>query len=121
MNEEYDTIMKRLVEKKNQIKETETNIKQKAEQEKKKALEELEAKKELEKIQAVELAKQENKEVEVEVEDKYDKLVKKIVEDNYAGEKTYLLIEVSGIDVSVAKELKKFLDGNNIKYKKETR
>ena len=121
MNEEYDTIMKRLVEKKNQIKETETNIKQKAEQEKKKALEELEAKKELEKIQAVELAKQENKEVEVEVEDKYDKLVKKIVEDNYAGEKTYLLIEVSGIDVSVAKELKKFLDANNIKYKKETR
>ena len=121
MNEEYDTIMKKLVEKKNQIKETETNIKQKAEQEKQKALEELEAKKELEKIEAVELAKQENKEVEVEVEDKYDKLVKKIVEDNYAGEKTYILIEVSGIDVSVAKELKQFLDGNNINYKKENR
>ena len=113
--------MKRLVEKKNQIKETENNIKQKAEQEKQKALEELETKKELEKIQAVEQAKQENKEVEVEVEDKHDKLLKKIIADNYAGEKTYLLIEVSGLDVSVAKELKIFLDKNKINYKKETR
>ena len=59
MNEEYDTIMKKLVEKKNQIKETETNIKQKAEQEKQKALAELEQKKELEKVEAIEKAKQE--------------------------------------------------------------
>lgn len=120
MNEEYDTIMKRLVEKKNQIKETENNIKQKAEQEKKKALEELEAKKELEKIQAVELAKQETIE-----ENKTESTISKIetVENTTTipneSKKTYLVIEVTGLDMNVAKELKKFLDGNNINYIKE--
>ena len=120
MNEEYDTIMKRLVEKKNQIKETENNIKQKAEQEKKKALEELEAKKELEKIQAVELAKQETIE-----ENKTESTISKIetVENTTTipneSKKTYLVIEVTGLDMNVAKELKIFLDGNNINYKKE--
>ncbi len=120
MNEEYDTIMKRLVEKKNQIKETENNIKQKAEQEKKKALEELEAKKELEKIQAVELAKQETIE-----ENKTESTISKIetVENTTTipneSKKTYLVIEVTGLDINVAKELKMFLDGNNINYKKE--
>lgn len=119
MNEEYDTIMKKLVEKKNQIKETETNIKQKVEQEKKKALEELEAKKELEKIQAVELAKQETIE-----ENKTESTISKIetVENTTIPnerKKTYLVIEVTGLDMNVAKELKMFLDGNNINYIKE--
>ena len=119
MNEEYDTIMKKLVEKKNQIKETETNIKKKAEEEKQKALAELEQKKELEKVEAVEQAKQENK-----TEETISKI--ETVEENNTtvpneSKKTYLVIEVTGLNMNVAKELKMFLDGNNINYKKETR
>ena len=122
MNEEYDTIMKKLVEKKNQIKETENNIKQKAEQEKQKALAELEQKKELEKVVAVEQAKKETIE-----ENKTESTISKIVTvENTTTvpnetKKTYLVIEVTGLDMNVAKELKQFLDGNNINYKKETR
>ena len=120
MNEEYDTIMKKLVEKKNQIKETETNIKQKAEQEKQKALAELEQKKELEKVEAIEKAKQETIE-----ENRIESTISKIetVENNTTipneVKKTYLVIEVTGLNMNVAKELKQFLDGNNINYKKE--
>ena len=120
MNEEYDTIMKKLVEKKNQIKETETNIKQKAEQEKQKALAELEQKKELEKVEAIEKVKQETIE-----ENKTESTISKIetVENTATipneAKKTYLVIEVTGLNMNVAKELKQFLDGNNINYKKE--
>lgn len=120
MNEEYDTIMKKLVEKKNQIKETETNIKQKAEQEKQKALAELEQKKELEKVEAIEKVKQETIE-----ENKTESTISKIetVENTATipneAKKTYLVIEVAGLNMNVAKELKQFLDGNNINYKKE--
>jgi putative DNA double-strand break repair rad50 ATPase (fragment) len=53
MLEEYDNIMKKLVDKKNEIKTTEENIKRKAEEDKQKALAELEAKKEQEKQEAV--------------------------------------------------------------------
>ena len=122
MNEEYDTIMKKLVEKKNSIKETETNIKKKAEQEKQKALAELEQKKELEKVEAIEKAKQETIE-----ENRIESTISKIetVENNTTipneVKKTYLVIEVTGLNMNVAKELKQFLDGNNINYKKETR
>ena len=122
MNEEYDTIMKKLVEKKNQIKETENNIKQKAEQEKQKALAELEQKKELEKVEAIEKAKQETIE-----ENRIESTISKTetVENNTTipneSKKTYLVIEVTGLNINVAKELKQFLDGNNINYKKETR
>lgn len=122
MNEEYDIIMKKLVEKKNQIKETETNIKKKAEEEKQKALAELEQKKELEKVEAIEKVKQETIE-----ENKTESTISKIetVENTATipneAKKTYLVIEVTGLNMNVAKELKQFLDGNNINYKKETR
>ena len=118
MNEEYDTIMKKLVEKKNQIKETETNIEQKAEEEKQKALAELEEKKELEKVEAIEKVKQENKTEETisEIE-----TVENTTTIPNEVKKTYLIIEITGLDINVAKELKQFLDGNNINYKKETR
>ena len=118
MNEEYDIIMKRLVEKKNQIKETETNIKKKAEQEKQKALEELEAKKELEKVEAIEKVKQENQETTIS---KIETVEENTTTVPNRSEKTYLVIEVTGLDMNIAKELKTFLDGNNINYIKETR
>ena len=53
---EFDEIMKTLVNKKNEIKATEENIKKRAEEEKRRALEELERKKEQEKKVAVEEA-----------------------------------------------------------------
>lgn len=56
MNCEFDEIMKTLVNKKNEIKATEENIKKRAEEEKRRALEELERKKEQEKKAAVEEA-----------------------------------------------------------------
>ena len=56
MNCEFDEIMKTLVNKKNEIKATEENIKKRAEEEKRRALEELERKKEQEKKVAVEEA-----------------------------------------------------------------
>ena len=118
MNEEYDIIMKRLVEKKNQIKETETNIKKKAEQEKQKALEELEAKKELEKVEAIEKVKQENQETTIS---KIETVEENTTTVPNRSEKTYLVIEVTGLDMNIAKKLKNFLDGNNINYIKETR
>ncbi|BBM35399.1 DUF1351 domain-containing protein [Pseudoleptotrichia goodfellowii] len=51
--EEYDNIMKKLVDKKNEIKTTEENMRIKAEEDKQKALAELEAKKEQEKQEAI--------------------------------------------------------------------
>lgn len=53
MLEEYDNIMKKLVDKKNEIKTTEENMRIKAEEDKQKALAELEAKKEQEKQEAI--------------------------------------------------------------------
>ena len=53
MSEDYNTITETIENKKNEIKQTEENLKQKAEEEKQKELAELEAKKEREKEEAV--------------------------------------------------------------------
>ena len=80
----------------------------------------MEQKKELEKVVAVEQAKQETIE-----ENRIESTISKIetVENNTTipneVKKTYLVIEVTGLDMNIAKELKMFLDGNNINYKKE--
>ena len=80
----------------------------------------MEQKKELEKVVAVEQAKQETIE-----ENRIESTISKIetVENTATipneAKKTYLVIEVTGLNMNVAKELKQFLDGNNINYKKE--
>lgn len=63
MSEDYNTITETIESKKNEIKQTEENLRQKAEEEKQRELAELEAKKELEKEEAVKAAQQQNDEV----------------------------------------------------------
>ena len=115
---EYDSIMKKLVEKKNEIKATEENMKKKAEEEKQRALEEaelkkqkeleeLETKKELEKKEAVAKATEE-KVVETKTE-------------NADKKGTYICIRVSGLSKEAVTELKAVIEKYNLEYEKEVR
>ena len=63
MTEDYNVITEKIENKKNEIKQTEENLRQKAEEEKQKELAELEAKKEREKEEAIKAAQQQNDEV----------------------------------------------------------
>ena len=63
MNSEYSEIVKKIEKKKNEIKQTEENLRQKAEEEKQRELAELEAKKEREKEETIKATQQQNDEV----------------------------------------------------------
>ena len=63
MTEDYSVITEKIESKKNEIKQTEENLRQKAEEEKQRELAELEAKKEREKEEAIKAAQQQNDEV----------------------------------------------------------
>ena len=63
MTEDYNIITEKIEDKKNEIKQTEENLRQKAEEEKQRELAELEAKKEREKEEAIKVAQQQNDEV----------------------------------------------------------
>ena len=63
MTKDYNVITEKIEIKKNEIKQTEENLRQKAEEEKQKELAELEAKKEREKEEAIKAAQQQNDEV----------------------------------------------------------
>nr|DAQ91275.1 MAG TPA: Protein of unknown function (DUF1351) [Caudoviricetes sp.] len=63
MTEDYNVITEKIESKKNEIKRTEENLRQKAEEEKQRELAELEAKKEREKEEAIKAAQQQNDEV----------------------------------------------------------
>ena len=63
MSEDYNTITETIESKKNEMKQTEENLRQKAEEEKQKELAELEAKKEREKEEAIKATQQQNDEV----------------------------------------------------------
>ena len=63
MTEDYNVITEKIESKKNEIKQTEENLRQKAEEEKQRELAELEAKKEREKEEAIKVAQQQNDEV----------------------------------------------------------
>ena len=63
MTEDYNVITEKIESKKNEIKQTEENLRQKAEEEKQRELAELEAKKEREKEEAIKAAQQQNDEV----------------------------------------------------------
>ncbi len=60
MTEDYNVITEKIEGKKNEIKQTEENLKKKAEEEKQRELAELEAKKEREKEEAIRVAQQQN-------------------------------------------------------------
>jgi putative DNA double-strand break repair rad50 ATPase (fragment) len=63
MTEDYNVITEKIESKKNEIKQTEENLRQKAEEKKQRELAELEAKKEREKEEAIKAAQQQNDEV----------------------------------------------------------
>ena len=63
MTEDYNVITEKIESKKNEIKQTEENLRQKAEEEKQRELAELEAKKEREKEEAIKATQQQNDEV----------------------------------------------------------
>ena len=63
MTEDYNVITEKIENKKNEIKQTEENLRQKAEEEKQRELAELEAKKEREKEEAIKAAQQQNDEI----------------------------------------------------------
>ena len=63
MTEDYNVITEKIESKKNETKQTEENLRQKAEEEKQRELAELEAKKEREKEEAIKAAQQQNDEI----------------------------------------------------------
>ena len=122
MNCEFDEIMKTLVNKKNEIKATEENIKKRAEEEKRRALEELERKKEQEKKAAVEEAmkKEMTKNTHISSTEK-EKEVSQAnipsVEKNAENEKYFdTTIRFENAPLSFLKELKALSDKYEIKY-----
>ena len=122
MNCEFDEIMKTLVNKKNEIKATEENIKKRAEEEKRRALEELERKKEQEKKAAVEEAiKKETTENSHISSTAKEKEVSQTnipsVEKNAENEKYFdTTIRFENAPLSFLKELKALSDKYKIKY-----
>ena len=102
---EYDSIMKKLVEKKNEIKATEENMKKKAEEEKQRALEELEKKKEQEKQEAVAKATEEK--------------VPEPKSENTDKKGTYICIKVSGLSKEATEDLLSVIKKHNLKYEKK--
>jgi len=122
MNCEFDEIMKTLVNKKNEIKATEENIKKRAEEEKRRALEELERKKEQEKKAAVEEAmkKEMTKNTHIsstakekEVSQANIPSTEKITENEKYFDTT---IRFENAPLSFLKELKALSDKYEIKY-----
>ena len=103
---EFDEIMKTLVNKKNEIKATEENIKKRAEEEKQKALAELEAKKEREKQEVVEKAT-ETKTNENKTTENTDK------------KEAYICIKVSGLSKEATEDLLSVIKKHNLKYEKK--
>ena len=110
---EYDSIMKKLVEKKNEIKTTEENIKRKAEEDKQKALAELEAKKEQEKREAIEKAKNETAKEEKTTKDKSINKTQKVSENTTYFDTT---IRFPKAPIEFLKELKTLSDRYGLTY-----
>ena len=104
MQEDYTVISKAINDKMNEIKQTEENLRIRAEEEKQREIAELERKRELEKQEAIAKALQEKEQKETDDTQKKD---------------TYICIKVNGLPKEIALELKQFLDKNNIKYFKE--
>jgi len=104
IKEEYTVISETITNKMNEIKQTEENLRIRAEEEKQREITELERKREIEKQEAIAKALQEKDQKET---------------DNTQKKDTYICIKVNGLSKEIALELKGFLDKNNIKYFKE--
>lgn len=115
---EYDSIMKKLVEKKNEIKVTEENMKKKAEEEKQRALEEAERKKQQE---MEELEKKKEQEKQEAVAKATEEKVAETKTENADKKGTYICIRVSGLSKEAVTELKAVIEKYNLEYEKEVR
>lgn len=104
IQEDYTAISKAINDKMNEIKQTEENLRIRAEEEKQREIAELERKREIEKQEAIAKALQKKEQKET---------------DNTQKKDTYICIKVNGLSKEIALELKRFLDKNNIKYFKE--
>jgi hypothetical protein len=113
---EYDSIMKKLVEKKNEIKATEENMKKKAEEEKQRALEEAELKKQKE-LEELERKKEQEKQ-EAVAKATEEKVAEAKTEDtNKKG--TYICIKVSGLSKEATDDLLSVIRKHELKYEKK--
>lgn len=115
---EYDSIMKKLVEKKNEIKVTEENMKKKAEEEKQRALEEAERKKQQE---LEELEKKKEQEKQEAVAKATEEKTSEPKSENTDKKGTYICIKVSGLSKEAVTELKAVIEKYNLEYEKEVR
>lgn len=112
---EYDSIMKKLVEKKNEIKATEENMKKKAEEEKQKALEEAELNKQKE-LEELERKKEQEKQ-EAVAKATEEKVAEAKTENNKKG--TYICIKVSGLSKEATDDLLSVIRKHELKYEKK--
>ena len=131
-----DEILKYILEKKNQIKTTEDNMKKKAEEDKQKAIQEAAEKAEKEKQKAIEEAKEEerkkinqnieaheNTEIYRKTDDieKNESLTAPNTVKNVTSDMDYvaLVIKIKNSDIKKAIKLKNFLDSEDIKLEYE--
>ena len=115
---EYDSIMKKLIEKKNEIKATEENMKKKAEEEKQRALEEAELKKQKE---LEELERKKEHEKQEAVAKATEEKTSEPKSENTDKKGTYICIKVSGLSKEAVTELKAVIEKYNLEYEKEVR
>lgn len=113
---EYDSIMKKLVEKKNEIKVTEENMKKKAEEEKQRALEEAERKKQQE---LEELEKKKEQEKQEALAKATEEKVAEAKTENADKKGTYICIKVSGLSKEATEDLLSVIKKHNLKYEKK--
>lgn len=113
---EYDSIMKKLIEKKNEIKATEENMRKKAEEEKQRALEEAERKKQQE-LEELEKKKEQEKQ-EAVAKANEEKAVETKTE-NVDKKGTYICIKVSGLSKEATNDLLSVIKKHNLKYEKK--
>ena len=113
---EYDSIMKKLVEKKNEIKATEENMKKKAEEEKQRALEEAERKKQQE---LEELEKKKEQEKQEAVAKATEEKASELKSENADKKGTYICIKVSGLSKEATEDLLSVIKKHELKYEKK--
>jgi putative DNA double-strand break repair rad50 ATPase (fragment) len=113
---EYDSIMKKLVEKKNEIKTTEENMKKKAEEEKQRALEEAERKKQQELAELKRKKEQEKLEAMAKAA---EEKVPDSKSENTDKKGTYICIKVSGLSKEATEDLLSVIKKHNLKYEKK--
>ena len=104
MTEDYNVITEKIESKKNEIKQTEENLRQKAEEEKQRELAELEAKKEREKEEAIKAAQQQN--------DGIGKTRKTVVNDKYYD----ITLRFPKAPSQFLKDFKKLVDSYGLEY-----